>query len=160
MSIVDNNNAPLAHGYVLDPEFNFDWDDIDLQAHIVPGDRHAIRWPVIVLRSVADAAGGRTKIDYDHFVKLSVISLFMHAMHIMRTLHNVYDPQGDLVDQEDSNDITYDTPSKPITVGTIVTWITDVVPEEDSKNYRAIAIYRDWVVPRIRVNKAQKKKRS
>lgn len=73
MTVVDDHGDPLAHGYIVDPEFNFNWEANELVEHVPAHDRLSLHWPVMVLRSAADTRGGKTKVPKDHFLLLSVL---------------------------------------------------------------------------------------
>jgi hypothetical protein len=73
VTIVDNNNDPLAHGFVVDPEFVFDWDDDEVKNVIAKRFRQSLLWPIITIRELHDKSAGETQVERDHFLKLQVI---------------------------------------------------------------------------------------
>jgi hypothetical protein len=73
VTIVDNNNDPLGHGFVVDPEFAFDWDDDVVKKVIKNRFQQPLLWPVITICSLHDSSAGQTQVDKDHFLKLQVI---------------------------------------------------------------------------------------
>lgn len=75
----------------------------------------------------------------------------------MKASQNVCDPQGDLVEQR--GDFEVACPDRDWSLDRMVKWIDDVRPEEDSTNHRAIAIFRSWLVPRVRTTKAAAKRK-
>lgn len=66
---------------MLDPEYPYDWESIQLRDEIPYAYRISLSWPLIVLTSLHDTEGGRTRIPSDHFLKVSVNPLIQRPEH-------------------------------------------------------------------------------